>query len=159
MGYNEIDQLLEKYFEGLTSLEEEQALRDFFANTDDLKPDWQQAKLMLDHFKGEREVTFESPIHPVQIQKRAYSLWKLSGIAAGLLMLLTAGWFYVQPVNQSVTYAYINGKAVTEKSVALEEMKKALALMSENLNQGTKGLEKLSKLEETRQSVAKKKQQ
>ena len=159
MDYNEIDQLLEKYFDGFTSLEEEQALRDFFANADDLKPEWQHAMLMLEHFKGEKEVTFEAPIPQMQVHKRPYGLWKLSGIAATLLILITAGWFYVQPVNQPVTYAYVNGKVVTEKTVALEEMKKALTLMSNNLGQGTKSLEKLSKLEEIRQSVAKKKQQ
>lgn len=158
MGYKEIDQLLEKYFDGRTSLEEEQFLRDFLSHEKDVKPEWQHARLMLEHFKEEQQVIFESPLLSPRVHKKPYSFWKLSGIAATLLILLTAGWFYVQPVNPPVTYAYINGQIVTEKAVALEEMKKALTLMSHNLNQGTKSLEKLSKLEEVRQSVAKKKQ-
>lgn len=158
MDYKEVDKLLGKYFDGISSLEEEQALRYFFASQDKLKPEWQHAKAMLAHFESEKEVTFETPIRQLQDHRKQINLWRLSGIAASLLILVTAGWFYLRPMDEPVTYAYVNGKAVTEKAVALEEMRKALTLMSDNLSQGTNGLGKLSKLEQIRRSVAKKKQ-
>ena len=54
MDYGDINILMEKYFDGLTLLEEEQALRDYFQE-EDVLPEWKMYRPMFRYFTSERE--------------------------------------------------------------------------------------------------------
>ena len=55
MDYNKIKTLLDKYFEGKTSLSEENLLSEYFNQSDDIHPDFEYAKDMFQYFKKNQE--------------------------------------------------------------------------------------------------------
>ena len=57
MEYNEIRRLLDRYFDGETTLDEEQALRRFFASTADVPADLRYAAPMFAYAAEKRTQT------------------------------------------------------------------------------------------------------
>ena len=89
MNKKHIQDLLDKYFEGETSLREEKELKDFFRKTALLPEEWKSYKQMFALFESEREITV-----PVKenIQKRKNIFWLVAttiSLAATALILLT----------------------------------------------------------------------
>ena len=155
MDYKAIEQLLEKYFDGHSSLEEEQQLQQFFEKNKKLPPALESAALMFRHFQGESAETMPQPIMRVSRNRQRNRIWQLSGIAASILIVLSAIFWMPGSMDQGPAYAYINGQPVNNEEVALEEMKKALSIMTSHLNQGTEGLSQLSKFEQIKKSISK----
>jgi hypothetical protein len=89
MNKKHIQDLLDKYFEGETSLREEKELRDFFRKTALLPEEWQSYKQMFAFFESEGQKKM-----PVQkdVQKRKNIIWLFAttiSLAATVLILLT----------------------------------------------------------------------
>lgn len=107
----DIDDLLTKYFEGETSTEEERRLRAFFASGK--VPQRLSAYRPIFAFfdeeieKRKREKT--------QTGRRQMLYW-VSGIAAGLLLLLGIGRFFLvqDPCPCEGNYVVINGRCYTD---------------------------------------------
>ena len=72
MVYNrsEIEELLNRYFEGETSLQEEQTLKEYFLNADNVPAKWNYAKAMFTGFSSNKEVTS----HTVAVKKKGMPL-------------------------------------------------------------------------------------
>jgi len=89
MNKKHIQDLLDKYFEGETSLSEEKELRNFFRKTALLPEEWQSYKQMFAFFEAEGLKTMPS-IENVQRKKNIIWLVVTSiSIAASVLILLT----------------------------------------------------------------------
>lgn len=89
MNKKHIQDLLDKYFEGETSLREEKELKNFFLKTTLLPEEWQSYKQMFGFFESEGLKTM-----PVKenIQKRKNIFWMVAtgiSLAASVLILLT----------------------------------------------------------------------
>ncbi len=153
MDYKEIETLLEKYFEGHSTSAEEDQLRAFFESDRDLPPELQSASAMFRHFKAESTEKMDQPVMRVVHNTKRRKSWQWMGVAASVACVLSAAlWF--NP-NENTTYAFINGQPINEQEVALEEMKKALSIMTSHLNQGTEGLSQLSKFDQIKKSISK----
>lgn len=115
--------LIEKYFDGFTSQEEEESIRRFFAGeniADDLK---ELAPLFLflqdesDALNALREIR-EQEAQFSQKKTLRKILWAAGGIAASLL--LAGGIFFhhqIESVSQAGSYAWINGTRITDLDV------------------------------------------
>lgn len=125
---NRIDELLERYWEGETSLGEERELRDLMAKADGYEAE-KSFFLGLSEISNINEISLENPA------KRSGNLvafwWR---IAAGFLVLMVAGIsIYTQQRKQAEREAY-------------EQVMQAFSLIQENMQKGTVNLEVLQDL-------------
>ena len=142
MDYNNIKQLLDKYFEGNTSIQEEFKLKNFFSSEGDIPHDLLYAKALFTHLKNERELVCNKQLTKPVARKIIYTV---SGIAASLFLAMFLLFSY-QKQDDKIIYAYINGKAITDKNIAERYTKQVLLAVSQNLEKGTKNLDYLNKL-------------
>lgn len=155
MDYKEVKTLLDKYFEGHTSLQEEEKLRTYFKNTTDVPSEFAHAQSMFTHFDKEASEQFEGEVK-LKSSNRSFYI-RMVGVAASLLLVLSLGTYMYQAQQEEKIYAYINGEPITDQAVAIEETKKALLKMSTNMNNGTRDLGHLTKLNEIEELITKSK--
>lgn len=166
MEYNEIRNILEKYWEGESSLAEEAQLRDFFSRHDgDLPADLREVAPLFAYFHaaGEKEempelftdepAPWEKPTATI-VRPFWYGWMKY---AAVLLMAAGLGYsiFSYQQKRQveetSGDMAFTD--TYSDPKVAYKETQRALKLLSKNLNTGKEQMEKLSYFHEATQMV------
>ena len=145
MDYNNIRKLLEKYWEGKSSIQEEAHLRDFFAGTDvpeDLKSyqplfqffQMEQGKKLNGDFDKRLIQQLESSEKTsAKVRSLPYYLVRIT--AVGLLL------FSVYFVSQQEPFKSDNAIATSYDEMSPEEVyaqtKKALMLVSAKLKKGT----------------------
>ena len=125
-----IEELLNKYFEGETSCDEERELRRFF--TQGIVPEhlemYRPLFAFLEAEKQQVQATVEAATPKRKTPLRRRILYGLSGMAAGLVLLLsvagTIRHFNPQPEN----YVIIDGKQYTDAKLVQEQ---ALAAFQE----------------------------
>ena len=118
-----IKQLLDKYFEGKTSLQEEQTLRNYFRQ-DNIDESLLEFKPMFDFFNAERELTMleenETIVIPEQTNrpKRNKILFsRISiGIAASFMLFLSIKFTFFNQQKDVLTQSivYVDGKKFTD---------------------------------------------
>jgi hypothetical protein len=162
MNTKGIETLLEKYYEGLTTLQEEKILRDFFQGQEvpaHLKS--HQSLFIYCGFEQHHELNdrdFEQKLSrllsdrpteiPVIPMKPGRSrLVFITGIAAGVLLL--AGLFYT--FQQDVFKLHQSDNPDCE--IAYAEASQALMLVSSNLNTGMKQVERLQMVDKAMKNV------
>ena len=102
-----IDKLLDKYFEGETSLQEEKELRQYFQNGNVEERHLMYAP-MFDFFLEERK---EAVIE----KKRKIPLYVWVSIAASILLVVCVKSFYQPLENEtSKSLVYVDGKKITD---------------------------------------------
>ncbi len=147
MDFNKADRLLEKYIAGDTSLSEEKWLREYFASEAITSPGQEYAKELFRYFRQEGDL--EEAATEYKEVKRPASWFgraifqRMAGIAAAILILAGTMFFLKKP-DEPVVYAYINGVAISDKDLAMDETQKALLLITEKLSESTAGLSHLS---------------
>lgn len=156
MKIQEIEILLKKYLEGVTSLKEEGILKAFFLR-DDIPRHLQHYKTLFSYFNAEGKVSAGANIEENFKRRISYnqrkhlfasrqSLWILSSVAATILLLFTI-------LLNTGDYSLFNSKN-PEQTYTNEEVEqaylltaKALAFASEKYNQGTAPLENFAKID------------
>lgn len=162
MEYKEIRQLLKKYWEAETSLEEEALLQAFFAAHagEELPEDLREAAPLFAYFGLEQELSLPEEeiswpdfkeIPPMQVVRggavktiRPWQHWMK--YAAVLLMVAGIGYSvqraHIKHVESTAPLAQRDTYDDPEKAFA--EAQRALALVAKNLNKGTRQMEKLT---------------
>lgn len=147
MDYNEIKILLRKYLDGDTTLKEEQLLQDYFQNNEDIPQEFTYAKTMFNQFKQAKTVSYSQ-----KTKHKTLPILRLTAIAVSIALLAGIGIHQMVP-QQKTIYGYIDGKPITDKTVAINEIENAFDQISQNLNRGTKNLNQLSKFYKTKQLI------
>ncbi|GEP52016.1 hypothetical protein FNO01nite_26880 [Flavobacterium noncentrifugens] len=141
-----IEQLLEKYFDGETSITEENELRTYFSSSD-VAQHLEHYKPLFGYFSTAKEQQFEQQI-PLDTKKLKIA-W--ISIAASVVVLLGAGTFayfnYHQPQQNQDLGTYDNPE------IAFRETQKALELLSSNVNVGVESVQYIHEYEATRDKV------
>ena len=117
--------LIDKYFHGETSLEEERKLRDFLVSND-LDDEWQTEQMLFDAFqeeKNEKAKMDDLPIISQKIldiskkRKKNIRRWiaLATGIAASFLLVITLA-IGMQPKQEG--YVIVNGKRINDPKLA-----------------------------------------
>lgn len=152
MDIEVIKQLLEKYYEGSTSLSEETLLREFFSSKN-VPEELRDEKEIFNFYRPALEIPepsedFEKRIisaidSEVNDQNRILTRRRIalfSGIAAGLLILTATYFFLFNSSGLRDTY--------TDPEIAYSETIKILYNVSARMNNATMRLQPLGKLDE-----------
>lgn len=133
----QIERLIEKYFEGQTTLEEEAQLNSYFTS-DKVASHLEQYRPVFQYFSEQRlQSNAPKPRLETISQKR---IW-FSGIAAGLVLFLGIyGWQDYQQRQQVAQQAYADSQ-------------NALALIGKYINQGQDAIYELNYLEKSSEVV------
>jgi len=153
MAYNEIRELLDRYWEGETSLAEEETLRRFFAeNHEDLPKDLLEAQPMFRYFGAQAEV--ELPALPaIVVKTRPWEHWMK--YAAVVLVAIGIGYAARQVKMKQEHIDIVAGERDTyeDPEQAFAVTQKALKLLAKNLNKGTSQVQKLSYFNEATEKI------
>ncbi|QLE03145.1 hypothetical protein HX109_12090 [Galbibacter sp. BG1] len=134
----EIEQLLEKYFEGETTVVEEKGLKNYFSK-DTVAAHLQEYKPLFNYFSVAKEErsTQDVPLEPRK--NRKYLQW----ISVAAVVAIAFGVYFNRPVSPQVAL---------QEEFSPEEIKSAqlaLALFTDNFNKGTQGAAYLKEFEKT----------
>lgn len=170
MSYEEIAELLEKYFDGETEIHEERLLKDYF-NGPRIDDRLTVYRTMFQFFETQKEVQMPAmvalagnPQSAKLITLRGGKLitlrggrrfWSVAAAAAMVLAFAAGGWLYQR--NMAIERTRIaheklyNDTFEGNPEQAMAEIKAALALVSRKMNKGekkaAKGLQKISTLD------------
>jgi hypothetical protein len=151
MEYNQIKQLLTRYYEGATTLEEEKMLQEYFTGEGDLpadlvssgrpfmlyrtaagdKPDTAVLESRLSALIDEQTVT----MHPVSRQKTLYRFLA----AASVAILIGVSGIFIYRSQKSVP-----SDTFTDPVAAYSEAQRTLLYISDKMNRGMKPLAHIS---------------
>ncbi len=142
-----IEQLLEKYFQGETGLTEEKELKAYFSSSN-VAQHLEQYKPLFAYYNQAATERFEKQL-PFPAKSR-FSTLKLAVAAAVILSvgIITTKWINVESPKPAGEYGTYN-----DPKVALEETKKALALVSEKLNVGVESVEYIDEYQTTKNKI------
>ncbi len=160
MNFHRIENLLEQYFEGNTSLEDEKILKDFFQG-ENIPAHLASLKNTFKYFseenkKDELDESFDqklfAKINHFEIdhkrQNRKRFLYIASGVAASILIIVSI-FTKIDPFTSTLKDTFDNPQT------AYEETRKALLLVSGALNKGVKPVEKIAKFDDGMEQMEK----
>lgn len=165
MDSKEIGQLLEKYWNCETSLEDEQILRSYFSGPnvhDQLK----DAADLFRFFESERKRSLEEnfdhdmmrSVKKTERTTKVISMvrWvQVARIAAGVLVMVAAGYFVRNEIMKSKDQVQALEDTFTDPKDALEETKKALMMISRSFGKAKEGAGKINLFNEAEQKIGK----
>ena len=151
MEFNKIEDILEKYFQGETSIAEEKELKDYFSSPN-VAQHLEQYKPMFGYFSQVKEQKSTQEI-PLKTNKRNVA-WL--SIAASAVVLLGIGtYFYVSKKNAAPAVAQTELGTYDDPEEALAATQKALALLSNNVNVGIGSVQYIRQYEESKNKIFK----
>ena len=149
MELDKIENLLEKYFAGETSIIEEKQLKDYFSSSQ-IPQHLEQYKPLFSYVIHTKQEQFNSII-PFKTKTRTRSLW-ISGVAI-VLVLVGVGVFTFSNHNNSKAS---NLGTCDDPEVAFRETQKALTMISEHVNKGIGSMKYINEYEESKNKIFKK---
>ena len=150
MALDRIENLINKYFEGETSIVEENELKDYFSSTD-VAQHLKQYQTIFGYFSQAKEQQFTQEI-PLQTKKRNVVLWL--SIAASVVVMLGVG--TMMYFNNDKEEQFVACTPEDNPELALQQTEKALALVSEHLNTGIESVSYINEYEQSKNRIFKK---
>lgn len=150
MALDRIENLINKYFEGETSIAEENELKVYFSSTD-VAQHLKQYQPIFGYFSQAKEQQFTQVI-PLKTKKRNVVMWL--SIAASVVVLLGVGTLMYLDSNDSSQFVSCNSEDDPEK--VLRETQKALTLVSEKLNTGIESVGYINEYNNSKNRIFKK---
>ena len=138
MESHKIEKLLKAYFEGTTSLPEEQALKDYF-NSGDVSPQFSEYTPLFTYLVEARKEHSQREVN-LPRGKRLRVAWG----AVAAVAVLAFGIYFGQ-----------NYREQKQAEFAYQETRKAFALLAENLDRGNKKIIHLNEFDESTQKIYK----
>lgn len=158
MDYKQIEQLLEKYWNCETSLEEERVLREYFRGQ--VPENMNEVANLFRYFESQQQKEINSPDFDAQVKQqirqhrpkgKMVNLAFAMRIAAGLLVVMVAAYFVRLEIRKS--YSAEVADTYSDPQLALEETKKALLMLSKGFNKAQKEAGKLKVFNEAEQKI------
>ena len=155
-----IRKMLERFYRGETTLEEEKWLQDYFSSNtvpEELLPD-KELFGALGSFRDEIPVPGDLNRKILGVidreekkdnRTRRISLFSLSGLAAGLLVMIAVYLFFLRGDDNTILAGQQWNDTYEDPLEAYEEAKRTLAYVSAKLNQGTSELGQLQHVNHT----------
>ena len=150
MALDRIENLIDKYFEGETSIAEENELKVYFSSTD-VAQHLKQYQTIFGYFSQAKEQQFTQEI-PLQTKKRNVVLWL--SIAASVVVMLGVG--TMMYFNNDKEEQFVACTPEDNPELALQQTEKALALVSEHLNTGIESVSYINEYEQSKNRILKK---
>jgi hypothetical protein len=161
MDSNRIDELLNKYWNCETSLEEEQELRQYFKGSQ-VPEQWKETASLFRYFEESKKKSLDDqPFDPrllekVSVQQKSKGvrlLYNSMRIAAGVAVLMIAVWFVRKEVRTSTPQEIVD--TYDDPKLAFEETKKALMIISKSFGQAEEQAKKINLFNEAKEEIQK----
>lgn len=157
---NYIKQLLEKFYAGQSSLEEEKYLKEYYAGSSIPEELLEDRELFVSMSAAESQVPVPGDLNSKLIDSineaerketrvKRINIYSFSGLAAGLLIILGTYFTFLRDNPADVLAEY----TIQDEEIAYQEAKKALSYVSAKLNRGTAELEPLKQVNKTMKSM------
>jgi hypothetical protein len=161
MDSNKIDELLKKYWNCETSLEEEQQLQTYFREgniPEQLKETAALFRYFAEHKKKTlTDVSFEGQVMKnVKAPKKgriASLVYNTMRIAAGIVVLVLAVWLVRMEVRKSTPQEMVD--TYNDPKLAFEETKKALMMISKSFGTAEEQAKKINLFNEAQEEIRK----
>lgn len=159
MDSSKLSQLLTKYWNGETTLEEEQLLRSYFRSAvpDALK----ETAAIFRYFDEASEQTLSDVSFDRAVIKRiegkpnqgkaARFFYNSMRIAAGVVVVMTATWFIRNEIRQSTPQEIVD--TYDDPQMAFEETKKALMMISKGFGKAEEQAKKINLFNEAQEEI------
>lgn len=155
MNWSVLKKLLEKYYEGLTSLEEEEELYNILQHKD-LPDEFHEDRLMMEGLHGDIPepspdldarilASIDESEKERSINSAKYRLYAIVSVAASILIILS--FWFVLADNDRLKDTF------DDPQLAYNETVRVLNLFSENLNAGMARMEDLSLISDARDKL------
>jgi hypothetical protein len=163
MDSNRINELLSKYWNCETSLEEEAELRDHF-KSDNIPDELRETAPLFRYFeenkkKSLNDVSFDREVwEKIQTPKRgqmAKLVYNTMRIAARLTVVLAATWFIRNEIRSTTPPEVVD--TYDDPKMAFEETKKALMMISKSFGTAEEEAKKINLFNEAQEEIQKKK--
>ena len=160
MDSDNIEQLLEKYWNCETSLEEEQQLHNFFRGGS-IPESMKDTAELFRFFETEKNKSLKENFEPTvtkQLRQRQggkiismVSFANIARIAAGILVVVVATYFIRQEVRKA--YPQEAQDTYTDPQMAFEETKKALLMISNSFGKAKKEAGKMKMFNDAEKKI------
>ena len=123
-----VNELIEGYFEGTLSQDEETALKVFLASEEDQGPEYDEVRAVMGYFAAGRAVIFGNTkaITSRRSLRLREIVWRrIAAIAASLAIIITLGVSLYNKTN--VCVSYVSGQKITDKEVVMNDVDNILA--------------------------------
>lgn len=151
MELDKIENILEKYFQGETTIAEENELKEYFSSPN-VAQHLEQYKPMFGYFSQVKQQKSTQEI-PLQTKKRNVA-WL--SIAASLVVLLGIGtYFFANQKNTTQVVAQSELGTYDDPEEALAATQKALTLLSNNVNVGIESVQYIQEYEQSKNKIFK----
>lgn len=163
MNSKQIKGLLQKYYDGESSIQEEQVLYEFFSQPE-LPPALQHEATLFRFYQAAKEEQNPKKLNLEQLdllqqsEKTTTVYWIKRSLQLAASLLLISMLYYFIPKEEHLT-VQLSDATPQETAAAYQKTKKALLLVSEKLNRGTKDVNKLSKFNQVQHLITTKTQQ
>jgi len=151
MELDKIENILDKYFQGETTIAEEKELKEYFSSPN-VAQHLEQYKPLFGYFSQVKQQKTTQEI-PLQTKKRNVA-WL--SIAASAVVLLGIGTFYYvseEPTTPVVAQSELGTYDNPEEALAATQ--KALALLSSNVNVGIESVQYIQEYEQSKNKIFK----
>jgi hypothetical protein len=164
MDSNKIDELLIKYWNCETSLEEEQQLREYFRG-ESVPEQWKETATLFRYFEERKKKTLNDVSFDREVLEKVKApkgkmvklVQNTLRIAAGVAVLMVAIWFVRNEIrNDSVAQNPGQIKdTYNDPKLALEETKKAFLMISKSFGTAEEQAKKINIFNEAQEEVQK----
>ncbi|MBX2846177.1 MAG: hypothetical protein KTR13_08175 [Saprospiraceae bacterium] len=160
MDWNRIEALLDRYYDGESTLAEEAEIKEALQQAEvpaHLKAETEMLGYFAQAHQESSATEFKQPTtnNVVALKSRStLNLMKRFSAAAAIVLLVGVGFTLLQPKEKNCNeqfLAKINNQEYCDADIAMKEAKKALLLVSQKLNQGTEELDHLKSLNKPNQ--------
>jgi len=159
MDSNEIKQLLEKYWNCETSLEEEQQLKEYFRGNN-IPESFKETSELFRYFEAQKKDSlnhgFDGEVMKRIKEERPQGkvvkmMFNVARIAAGVVVVVAATYFVRQEIRKS--YPPEIADTYSDPKLAFEETKKALMMISKGFGKAQRETRRINLLNEAEQKI------
>lgn len=154
MELSRIERIVDKYFEGETTIEEERELQNYFSSTE-VAPHLLQYVSIFKHFEEARKEhsNLETPIfkNPKTQKRIGKNNFYWVSIAASIVVVLGIGLFYMFGTESSIKNNELG--TYDDPKQAFEATQKALNLLSNNVNVGIESVQYIDEYQKTKNRI------
>ncbi|MFG4004534.1 hypothetical protein ACHRV1_14930 [Flavobacterium aquidurense] len=161
MEFNKIEDLLEKYFQGETTIAEEKELKAYFSSPN-VAQHLEQYKPLFGYFSQVKEQkstqepeSFARTGEAIPLQTKKRNVAWLSIAASAVVLLGIGTYFYTSEKNTAPVVAQSELGTYDNPEEALAATQKALALLSNNVNVGIESVQYIKEYEQSKNKIFK----
>jgi hypothetical protein len=164
MDSKKIEELLNKYWDCETSLEEEQELREYFKESN-IPEQYKETASLFRYFNHRKKKTIDDASFDKEVLRKVKTgskgkvvslVYNAMRIAAGIAVLVVAVYFVRTEIRKSTPQEIVD--TYDDPKLAFEETKKALQMISKSFGNAEEKAKKLNLFNEAQEEIQKSKE-